>query len=102
MKLCERKGVMCECLTDHSNCNSDNCHRKLPDIEFTLELEGSEVMELTLTEKANKELYFARRVLDSLNMVSEPRLVYEEEKKVVEKALRKYISELEYKEYSDR
>ena len=53
-------------------------------------------------EQDNKELYFARRVLDSLNMVSEPKLVYEEEKKVVEKALRKYINDLEHKEYFDR
>ena len=53
-------------------------------------------------EQDNKELYFARRVLDSLNMVSEPKLVYEEEKKVVEKALRKYIRDLEYKEYFNR
>ena len=53
-------------------------------------------------EQNNKEIYFARRVLDSLNMVSEPKLVYEEEKRVVEKALRKYISDLEYKEYFDR
>ena len=53
-------------------------------------------------EQDNKELYFARRVLDGLNMVSEPKLVYEEEKKVVEKALRKYISDLEYKEYFNR
>ena len=57
---------------------------------------------MTDREQDNKELYFARRVLDSLNMVSEPKLVYEEEKKVVEKALRKYISDLEYKEYFDR
>lgn len=54
---------------------------------------------MTNREQDNNELYFARRVLDSLNMVSEPKLVYEEEKKVVEKALRKYISDLEYKEY---
>lgn len=53
-------------------------------------------------EQENKELYFARRVLDSLNMVSEPKLVYEEEKRVVEKALRKYISDLEYKERFNR
>ena len=31
MDYCKRKGVMCECLTDHSVCNSDNCHRSLPD-----------------------------------------------------------------------
>ena len=32
MGFCKRKGVDCECLTDHSTCNSDNCHKKLPDI----------------------------------------------------------------------
>ena len=53
-------------------------------------------------EQDDKELYFARRVLDSLKMVSEPKLVYKEEKNVVEKALRKYISDLEYKEYFNR
>ena len=37
MELCKRKGVMCECLTDHSVCNTNNCHRKLRDIEFTSE-----------------------------------------------------------------
>lgn len=57
---------------------------------------------MTDRDQDNKELYFARRVLDSLNMVSEPKLVYEEEKKVVEKAIRKYISDLEYKVYFDR
>ena len=57
---------------------------------------------MTDREQDNKELYFAHRVLDSLTMVSEPKLVYEEEKKVVEKALRKYISDLEYKQYFDR
>ena len=57
---------------------------------------------MTDREQDIKDLYFARRVLDSLKMVSEPKLVYEEEKKVVEKALRKYISNLEYKEYFDR
>ena len=57
---------------------------------------------MTDREQDNKELYFAHRVLDSLNMISEPKLVYEEEKEVVKKALRKYISDLEYKEYFDR
>ena len=64
-------------------------------------MEGS-VFDMNDREQENKELYFARRVLDSLNMVSEPKLVYEEEKRVVEKALRKYISDLEYKERFNR
>ena len=49
MKLCKRKGVMCECLTDHSTCNSANCHRKLPDIEFTSE-EAKHSLEETYQE----------------------------------------------------
>ena len=53
-------------------------------------------------EQDKKEIYFAKRILDSLSMVSEPKLVYEEEKKVVEKALRKYINDLEYKQYFNR
>lgn len=32
MGFCERKGVDCECLTKHSTCNSNNCHRKLSDV----------------------------------------------------------------------
>lgn len=46
-----------------------------------------------------KEIYFARRVLDSINMVDEPKLCYKEEKEVVAKALRKYISDLESAAY---
>lgn len=63
---------------------------------------GRKCFDMTDREQDNKELYFAHRVLDSLNMISEPKLVYEEEKEVVKKALRKYISDLEYKEYFDR
>ena len=63
---------------------------------------GRKCFDVLNREKNNKEIYFARRVLDSLKMVSEPKLVYEEEKNVVEKALRKYISDLEYKEYFNR
>lgn len=32
MGFCERKGVDCECLTDHSVCNPSNCYKKLPDV----------------------------------------------------------------------
>ena len=46
-------------------------------------------------EKQNREIAFARRVLESINMVEEPKLVYPEEKEVVKKALQQYISELE-------
>lgn len=42
-----------------------------------------------------KEIYFARRVLDSINMIDEPKLCYKEEKDVVAKALHKYINNLE-------
>lgn len=31
MGFCKRKCVECECITEHSVCNTDNCHRKLPD-----------------------------------------------------------------------
>lgn len=47
----------------------------------------------------DKEIYFARRVLDSINMIDEPKLCYEEEKDVVRKALRRYISYLESEQY---
>ena len=42
-----------------------------------------------------KEIYFARRVIDTIRMVNEPKLCYEEEKEVVKKALRKYIDQIE-------
>ena len=47
-----------------------------------------------------KEIYFARRVLDSINMIDEPKLSYKEEKDVVAKALRRYISDLESDAYN--
>lgn len=46
-----------------------------------------------------KEIYFARRVLDSINIIDEPKLSYKEEKDVVAKALRRYISYLESEAY---
>ena len=48
-----------------------------------------------MDKEVEKEIYFARRVLDSINMVDEPKLCYKEEKDVVAKALRKYINDLE-------
>jgi hypothetical protein len=47
-----------------------------------------------------KEIYFARRVLDSISMIDEPKLSYKEEKDVVRKALWRYISYLESEQYS--
>jgi hypothetical protein len=47
-----------------------------------------------------KEIYFACRVLDSINMIDEPKLSYKEEKDVVAKALRRYISYLESEAYN--
>lgn len=32
MGFCNRKGIDCDCLSEHSVCNSDNCHRQLPDV----------------------------------------------------------------------
>lgn len=47
-----------------------------------------------------KEIYFARRVLESINIIDEPKLSYKEEKYVVAKALRRYISYLESEAYN--
>jgi hypothetical protein len=49
------------------------------------------------TKEDEKELYFANAVLGAINNVEVPMLMYEGEKKVVAKALRKYINELEAK-----
>ena len=48
-----------------------------------------------MDKDTEKEIYFARRVLDSINMIDEPKLYYKEEKDIVAKALRKYINDLE-------
>jgi hypothetical protein len=49
------------------------------------------------TNEDEKELYFANAVIGAINNVKVPMLMYEEEKQVVKKALRKYIDELETK-----
>ena len=48
---------------------------------------------------SEKEINFARRVLDSIKMFEEPKLSYKEEKDVVAKALRRYIDYLESQAY---
>ena len=49
------------------------------------------------TKEDEKELYFANAVLGAIKNVEVPMLMYEGEKKVVEKALREYINKLEAK-----
>ena len=46
MRFCERKGVDCECLSEHSVCNSDNCYRKFPDVAVKEDRKLSELTEL--------------------------------------------------------
>lgn len=47
------------------------------------------------TKEDEKEIYFAKAVIGAIKNVEVPMLMYEGEKKVVEKALRKYIDEIE-------
>lgn len=46
-------------------------------------------------EDQKKELYFANAVIGAIDNVKTPMLMYEEEKKVVRKALRMYIDKVE-------
>ena len=46
-------------------------------------------------EEINKEICFAEMVIGAINNVKTPVLMYDEEKAVTKKALRKYIYELE-------
>ena len=46
-------------------------------------------------DEINKEICFAEMVIGAINNVKVPMLMYEEEKAVTKKALRKYIEELE-------
>ena len=49
------------------------------------------------TKEDEKELYFANAVIGAIKNVEIPMLMYDGEKKVVEKALREYINKLEAK-----
>jgi len=51
------------------------------------------------TVEQKKELYFANTVIGAINNVETPMLMYEGEKKVVEKALRMYIDKIESDAY---
>lgn len=46
MGFCERKGIECECLTEHSVCNSDNCYRRLQDVAVKEDRKLGELIEL--------------------------------------------------------
>ena len=48
-----------------------------------------------MNKDIERKLYFAKRILETIRMVEEPKLCYSEEKTVVAEALRKYIYELE-------
>ena len=47
------------------------------------------------TPDQEKELYFANVVIGAIKNVETPMLMYQEEKNVVEKALRMYIDKIE-------
>lgn len=50
---------------------------------------------MAYTSQQEKELYFAKSVIGAINNVEIPKLVYDEEKAVVKKALQEYIDKLE-------
>jgi hypothetical protein len=52
-----------------------------------------------LREQVNKELYFNDRALGDIRNVEMPKLVYDEEKEVVRKALADYKSKLQSELY---
>lgn len=54
---------------------------------------------MAYTEEQKKELYFANAIIGAIKNVEMPILMYEGEKKVVEKALRMLISEIEEEAY---
>lgn len=52
-----------------------------------------------MNKDIERKLYFAKRILETIRMVDEPKLCYSEEKTVVAEALRRYISYLESETY---
>ena len=52
-----------------------------------------------MNKDIERKLYFAKRILETIRMVDEPKLCYSEEKTVVVEALRRYISYLESETY---
>lgn len=50
-----------------------------------------------MNDKIKKNITFAKMVIDAIDNVKTPMLVYDEEKEVVREALNRYIYELEDK-----
>ena len=50
-------------------------------------------------EKAEKEMYFAKRIIQDMQHLNVVHLVYDEEKEVVKKALQDYRSKLQSQMY---
>jgi hypothetical protein len=50
-------------------------------------------------DEMKKDMYFANRVIGTIDNVKTPILMYEEERQVVRKALKMYIDKIEDKMY---
>ena len=50
---------------------------------------------MVYTDNQQKELYFAKHVIDTIDNVKAPILMYDEEKSVVKKALQMYVDKIE-------
>lgn len=52
-------------------------------------------------DEMKKDVYFANRVIGTIDNVKTPMLMYDEEKQVVRKALQMYINKIEDKMYEN-
>lgn len=52
-------------------------------------------------DEMKKDVYFANRVIGTIDNVKTPMLMYDEEKQVVRKALQMYINKIEDKMYGN-
>ena len=52
-------------------------------------------------DEMKKDVYFANRVIGTIDNVKTPMLMYEEEKQVVRKALKMYIDKIKDKMYGN-
>jgi hypothetical protein len=75
MGFCKRKNIECRCISETSTCNTNNCHRKLPDISFREELmlrandyeKNIDIQEDIENIKKNlNEYYYKRKYIISL------------------------------------
>ena len=79
MGFCKRKNTECKCISETSTCNTNNCHRKLPDISFREELMlradeyGKNIdiqKDIENIKKNLNEYYYKRRYIISLIKVT--------------------------------